>query len=143
MMHAPIIVVFSPGPMWVLSTSMVRTPDHFFFDLRNFCMAPILDCAMAAVMVGGMCPVPRNTTADFALPTKCAVLFLLVFFPGRTETFAGNEVFLESMIPHGADAVLVCQELHVAGAETQRLREAIVETQREENARIQPFPGDC
>ena len=100
MMHVPIIVVFSPGPMRVLSTSMVRTPDHFFFELRYFCMAPILDCAMAAVMVVDMWPVPGNTTADFAPPTKRAVLFLLVFFLGHTETFVGNEAFLESMIPH-------------------------------------------
>ena len=105
-------------------------------------MALITDCVMAVVLVLGTGPVLKDTTADLALPTKVSVRFALVFFLGRTGAFADNQALLQSTTPHHPRVILVRQELHATGPQTERLRDAIVETQREENVRMQPILED-
>ena len=95
-----IILLVSLGLMWTLSMSMVRSIDHFYFNLSNFWMALLMVGAMAIVMVVGMWSMFKNTKANIAMLVGFAVLFVGVFALGRTETFVGNEQFLKSMIPH-------------------------------------------
>lgn len=136
-----IIMVVSLGLMWVLSMSMVRTLDHFYFNLSNFYMALIMVSAMGLVMVVGMWSMLKNTKANIAMLAGFAALFVLALSLGRTETFVGNEAFLESMIPHHSRAILVCQESAITDPEIEQLCEAIVETQREEVAQMEQILG--
>lgn len=132
-----IILLVSLGLMWVLSMSMVRSIDHFYFNLSNFWMALLMVGAMAVVMVIGMWSMFKNRKANIAMLVGFVVLFAGAFALGRTETFVGNEQFLKSMIPHHSRAILVCQEAHITDPEIEQLCTEIVETQREEIARMQ------
>jgi cation transport ATPase len=132
-----IILLVSLGLMWTLSMSMVRTIDHFYYNLSNFWMALLMVSAMAIVMVIGMWSMFKNTKANIAMLVGFALLFGGVFALGRTETFVGNEEFLKSMIPHHSRAILVCQEADVTDPEIVELCEQIVEAQREEISQMQ------
>lgn len=132
-----IILLVSLGLMWVLSMSMVRSIDHFYFNLSNFWMALLMVSAMAIVMVVGMWAMFKNTKANIAMLVGFAVLFVGVFALGRTETFVGNEQFLKSMIPHHSRAILVCQESNITDPEIVELCEEIVQTQQEEISQMQ------
>jgi cation transport ATPase len=127
-----LILLVSLAVMWVLSMSMVRTIDHFYFNLSNFWMALLMVSAMAIVMTIGMWSMFKNRTANIAMLAGFAVMFAAVFALGRTETFIGNEQFLKSMIPHHSRALLVCQESTITDPEIIELCESIVKSQQEE-----------
>ncbi|BCW17435.1 hypothetical protein NtRootA9_01430 [Arthrobacter sp. NtRootA9] len=126
------MMLVSLGTMWVLSMSMVRSIDHFHFNLSNFWMALLMVSAMGIVMTLGMWSMFRNRKANIAMLAGFAVLFAAVFALGRTETFVGNKQFLESMIPHHSRALLVCQESDITDPEIIELCDSIVKSQQEE-----------
>lgn len=131
------ILLVSLGLMWVLSMSMVRSIDHFYFNLSNFWMALLMVAAMAIVMLIGMWAMFKSTKTNIALLVGFAVLAVGVFALGRTETFVGNEQFLESMIPHHSRAILVCEESNITNPEIIELCETIVKTQQEEISQME------
>lgn len=122
--------------MFLLSMSMVRTFDHFYLNLSNFYMALIMVAAMGIVMLVAMSSMFGNKRLNIALYVGFAALFVGAFALGRTETFVGNEQFLQSMIPHHSRAILVCQESNITDPEIERLCEQIVKTQKEEIAQM-------
>lgn len=132
-----VILLVSLGLMWMLSMSMIRSIDHFYFNLSNFWMALLMVAAMAIVMVIGMWSMFKNTKVNIAMLVGFAVLFGGVFALGRTETFVGNEEFLKSMIPHHSRAILVCQEANITDPEIIELCQEIVEAQQEEISQMQ------
>lgn len=127
-----LILLISLALMWVLSMSMIRSIDHFYFNLSNFWMALLMVSAMAIVMIIGMWSMFRNRKANIAMLVGFAILFGAVFALGRTETFVGNEQFLKSMIPHHSRALLVCQESNITDPEIITLCDSIVKSQQEE-----------
>lgn len=132
-----VILLISLGLMWVLSMSMIRSIDHFYFNLSNFWMALLMVSAMAVVMIVGMWSMFKNKKANIAMFVGFAVLFGAVFALGRTETFVGNEQFLKSMIPHHSRAILVCQESDITDPEIIELCQSIVTSQQEEITQMQ------
>lgn len=132
-----IIMLVSLGTMWVLSMSMVRSIDHFYFNLSNFWMALLMVAAMGIIMTLGMWSMFKNRKANIAMLAGFAVLFGAVFALGRTETFVGNEEFLRSMIPHHSRALLVCQESDITDPEIKELCNSIVKSQQEEINQMQ------
>lgn len=132
-----VILLVSLGLMWVLSMSMVRSIDHFYFNLSNFWMALLMVSAMAIVMILGMWSMFKNKWANIAMLVGFAVLFGAVFALGRTETFVGNEQFLKSMIPHHSRAILVCQESNITDPEIIDLCHSIVTSQQDEITQMQ------
>ncbi|MFJ5958194.1 MULTISPECIES: DUF305 domain-containing protein [Paenarthrobacter] len=127
-----LILLISLALMWVLSMSMIRSIDHFYFNLSNFWMALLMVSAMAVVMIIGMWSMFKNRKANIAMLIGFAVLFVAVFALGRTETFVGNEQFLKSMIPHHSRALLVCEESNITDPEIITLCDSIVKSQQEE-----------
>jgi len=75
-MHAKfgIILLVSRRLLWVLSMSMVRSIEHFYFNLSNFCMALVMVSAMAIVMVLGMWSMFKNMKVNIAMLFGFAVL---------------------------------------------------------------------
>lgn len=132
-----VILLVSLGLMWVLSMSMIRSIDHFYFNQSNFWMALLMVSAMAIVMIVGMWSMFKSKRANIAMLLGFAVLFGAVFALGRTETFVGNEQFLKSMIPHHSRAILVCQESDITDPEIIDLCHSIVTAQQEEITQMQ------
>lgn len=77
------ILLVSLGLMWVLSMSMVRSIDHFYFNLSNFWMALLMVAAMAIVMLIGMWTMFKSTKTNIALLAGFAVLAVGVFALGE------------------------------------------------------------
>lgn len=118
--------------MFVLTMSMVRTIDHFYFNLSNFYMALIMVAPMGLVMLVVMWGMFKDKRLNFVLLAGFTALFVAAFWMGRTETFVGDEAFLRSMIPHHSRAILVCQESDLSDPEVIELCVQIVEAQQEE-----------
>ncbi len=128
--------------MFFLTMSMIRTIDHFHFNLSNVYMALVMVAPMGLVMMLTMASMFTNKKLNVALYLGFAVLFVGAWTLGRTETFVGNEQFLKSMIPHHSRAILVCQESDITDPEIIKLCDAIVKTQREEIAQMEKILAD-
>ena len=133
------ILLVNLGLMWVLTMSMIRDWDHFYFNASNLYMALVMVTAMAVLMVVGMWSMFQSTKLNIALLIGFVAAFLAAFFLGRAEVGVGNEAFLKSMIPHHSRAILVCQESNITDPEIEELCREIVETQRQEIAQMQEF----
>ncbi|WP_404311202.1 DUF305 domain-containing protein [Agrococcus terreus] len=123
--------------MWVLSMSMIDKLGHFYLNISNFYMALIMVAAMGVIMTIGMWKMLGSRNVNIALLVGFIVLFVAALILGRTETFVGNQGFLESMIPHHSRAILVCQESDISDPEIVQLCEEIVQAQEEEIAQMQ------
>lgn len=118
--------------MFVLTMSMIRTIDHFYWNLSNFYMALIMVAPMGLIMLATMWGMFPDRGRNVILLVAFAALFAGALTLGRLETFVGDEQFLVSMIPHHSRAILVCQEATLTDPEIIELCGAIIETQRDE-----------
>lgn len=118
--------------MFVLTMSMVRTIDHFYFNLSNFYMALIMVAPMGVVMLVVMWGMFKDKRLNYLLLAGFTALFVAAFWMGRSETFVDDNAFLRSMIPHHSRAILVCQESDLSDPEVIDLCEQIIESQQEE-----------
>ncbi|HEX6230428.1 MAG TPA: DUF305 domain-containing protein [Actinomycetota bacterium] len=123
--------------MYLLTFSMVERWGHLHMNLSNFYMALMMVAPMGIVMLLVMRSMFRDTRLNVILHVSFAVLFVAAFWLGRTETFIGDEGFLDAMIPHHSRAILVCQESSLSDPEVVELCDQIVETQREEIAQME------
>lgn len=127
-----VILLVSLALMWVLSMSMVRSIDHFYFNLSNFWMALIMVSAMAVIMMVSMRSMFENKRLNVALYALFTLLFVGSLVLGRSSALVGDDQFLRSMIPHHSRAILVCQESDINDPQIQVLCGQIIEAQREE-----------
>jgi hypothetical protein len=118
--------------MWVLTMSMIREWDHFYFNLSNAWMALIMVSPMGLIMLGVMWAMFPNRAVNIALLVGFTALFTLAFVLGRAQAGIGDEQFLKSMIPHHSRAILACEESDINDPEIIRLCGEIIETQRDE-----------
>lgn len=118
--------------MFLLSMSMVRSLDHYYLNLSNFYMALVMVAPMGIVMLGVMWAMFDDKRLNVVFIAGFVALFGIALALGRTETFTGNEEFLESMIPHHSRAILVCQESSITDPQIQELCDEIVRTQQRE-----------
>jgi uncharacterized protein (DUF305 family) len=128
--------------MWVLSMSMIRELDHFYWNLSNAWMALIMVAPMGFVMVVMMWQMFEHKVLNIVLLIGFAALFVLALIAGREEVLVGDEQFLDSMIPHHSRAILVCQESALTDPEIIELCASIVESQGEEIAQMKNILQD-
>lgn len=128
--------------MWVLSMSMIRELDHFYWNLSNAWMALIMVAPMGFVMVVIMWQMFEHKVLNIVLLIGFAALFVLALIAGREEVLVGDEQFLDSMIPHHSRAILVCQESALTDPEIIELCASIVESQGEEIAQMKNILQD-
>lgn len=136
-----IILTVNLMVMFALSMSMVRTWDHFYWNLSNFYMALTMVAAMSIVMTVGMWRMLGDMRLNLAWLAASVVVFIAAFFMGRAETFVGNEGFLRSMIPHHSRAILVCQESDLTDPEIIELCNGIVSSQQAEIDQMKAILG--
>lgn len=132
-----LILLVSLVLMFLLSMSQIWVFDHFYVNLANFYMSLTMVSVMGAVMLVGMWGMYPDRRISYGLLAAFVVLAIGAFTMGRTQVFAGDQAFLQSMIPHHSRAVLVCREASLTDPEIESLCDQIVETQLEEIAQME------
>lgn len=122
--------------MYLLTYSMIRSFDHFYFNFSNAWMALIMVAPMGVIMVLIMWKMFGHSGLNLALILGFVLLFGAALFFGRHEALVGDEQFLRSMIPHHSRAVLVCQESSITDPEIKQLCDSIIKTQLDEIAQM-------
>lgn len=123
--------------MLALTYSGVYIFEHVYLNLNRFYMAVIMVAPMIILMMAFMSYMYENKKLNIALYICSALIFVGGFFAIRTQALVGDEQFLKSMIPHHSIAIKTCERANIQDAEIQQLCIEIVETQREEIAKME------
>lgn len=116
-------LVFAPVNVWA---------DVKLFSIRSFYMAVIMVAPMVILMLAFMRDMYRDKKKNLSLYLLSVLIFIFGFLAIRTQTFVGNENFINSMIPHHSAAITMCEEANITDQELAALCEDIIKAQQEE-----------
>lgn len=122
--------------MYLVMYTMIRSLDHFYFNINNVWMTLMMVTPMALVMMVAMRSMFPSRTRNLLVVAAALVVFGVSYYGMRTQLAVGDEQFLKSMIPHHSGAILMCQEASITDPEIQALCREIVDAQRREIAQM-------
>lgn len=118
--------------MYVLMYAMVDSAANIHHSYNQLYMAVLMASPMLMLellLMGSMYP---NKQLNGGIVALGAVLLVGSFFFIRGQVAIADEGFLNSMIPHHAGAVLMCEEAHLTDPQVQELCHNIVTSQNAE-----------
>lgn len=131
-----IMVALSFVAMFLFMYAMINSAVNFYPNLNQFYMAGLMTAPMVIfemLLMGAMYPrKPWNRW----IVASAAVALVLFWFGIRQQTGITDRQFLESMIPHHAGAILMCQQASVKDPEVKQLCAEIVASQQSEIVRM-------
>ncbi|HEX6929160.1 MAG TPA: DUF305 domain-containing protein [Gammaproteobacteria bacterium] len=123
--------------MYFIMYAMIRSLDHFHFNINSVYMTVMMVAPMVIVMLVIMRSMFHDRKLNYILHAVFAAIFLVTFWLVRTQSPVGDEQFLRSMIPHHSGAILMCRESAITDPEIMKLCDQIIRSQKEEIARMQ------
>lgn len=118
--------------MMFIMLSRVNVWDNVFLSLNQVYMAGLMVAPMAIIMLLVMNTMYKNKALNIALLVIGAAATGLFWTLVRTQAAVGNQQFLQSMIPHHAAAILVCEQAAITDPPIQELCGQIISSQEEE-----------
>jgi uncharacterized protein (DUF305 family) len=130
--HLAIMTVLSFISMYILMYAMVDRFANVYSNLDQFYMAGLMTASMVLIELALMRSMYKNRNANIVI-VAVAVVALGVFFLGiRQQMAIGDKRFLRSLIPHHAEAILMCEKAPIQDAEIKKLCGEIISSQQRE-----------
>jgi len=128
--------------MYVLMYAMVDKVENALPNVNQFYMASLMTAAMVLIELAIMKGMYDAHTRKVGTVVSVIVL-AASFFAIRNQAAVSDEAFLESMIPHHAAALLMCEKADLHDAEVAALCKRIIAGQQSEidwmKAKLQTF----
>ncbi|WP_041620563.1 DUF305 domain-containing protein [Stanieria cyanosphaera] len=118
--------------MFAIMFSRVNEWSNLFISLNQVYMTGLMISTMLIIMLLTMGSMFTNKTLNVVLLASGVSLILMFWTLVRNQVGVGNQMFLRSMIPHHAAAILVCQQSSLTNPRIEELCVEIVQTQKEE-----------
>lgn len=131
-----LVITINGVIMFLLTYALIDSFDHFYANINRVYMAVMMVAPMVVLMLLVMGSMYKNKTLNYVLIAAFALIGLLAFALGRTQTPVDNEQFLRSMIPHHSSAILMCEESSIDDPEIIDLCGEIVDAQEREIAQM-------
>lgn len=116
--------------------------DHVWFSWTRAFMTMIMAATMAVVMLAFMLHMYGNRTANIAIFSGSAVLFVLALFLVRSQTTVGDVAYMKAMIPHHSIAILTSTRAKISDPRVRELADGIIETQLREISEMEALIAD-
>lgn len=118
--------------MYVLMYAMVNTFNNIYPNLNQVYMAGIMTAPMLIMEVSLMHSMYENKQALKIIFGASMVVFIIFFLFIRQQTVISDREFLQSMIPHHAGAILMCNKAAIQDEEIKQLCQSIIFSQQAE-----------
>ncbi len=128
--------------MFAVMFSRVDVIDNVFLSLNQVYMTALMTAPMLIIMLVVMNPMYKLKKLNVALIVGAIVAIGLTWGLLRTQTGVGDKQFLQSMIPHHAAAILVCDEAALTDERIIELCGEIVEAQEREISEMKAIMQD-
>jgi len=106
--------------------------DHVYFSLMRFYMTCLMVLPMGLLMLGFMKNMYPKRGLNLFIAGAGSMLFVVVFFLMRTQTFVNDTRWLQAMIPHHSIAILTSERAAIQDPEVRKLADDIIATQKRE-----------
>lgn len=123
--------------MYLVMYTMIATLDHFHLNLNTVYMTLMMVAPMALLMLYTMRTMYPLRHLNRIIVTAALVALAGSYVGMRTQAGVHDADFLRSMIPHHSGAILMCEEAALSDPRITELCAGIVETQKEEIARME------
>jgi uncharacterized protein (DUF305 family) len=125
-----VMALLSFVSMYVLMYAMVDRLENVHANLNQAYMAGLMTAPMVAFEVLLMRGMYGNARKNAVVLAGSALALVAFFVLIRQQAGITDRQFLESMIPHHAGAILMCNEAHLEDPENIELCEAILSSQQ-------------
>lgn len=123
--------------MYFVMYTMIATAGHLYLNINNAYMTLMMVSPMALVMIMSMRSMFPSAARNRVIIGVAIVVFALSYVAMRQQAAVGDRQFLRSMIPHHSGAILMCEEAALTEPEVIGLCREIVQSQRQEIAKMQ------
>lgn len=106
--------------------------DHVYFSLMRFYMTCLMVLPMGLVMLGFMSKMYPKRGLNLFIAGAGSMLFVVVFFLMRTQSFVNDTRWMEAMIPHHSIAILTSERANLQDPEVRKLADDIITAQKRE-----------
>ncbi|HEV7242036.1 MAG TPA: DUF305 domain-containing protein [Thermoanaerobaculia bacterium] len=127
-----VMMILSFIAMYILMYAMVDRFANVYTSFNQFYMAGLMTAAMLVIELGVMSGMYPDRKLNAILLAVGIIALGVFWFFIREQTRIADRQFLESMIPHHAGAILMCNESSLKDAELQKLCREIVLGQQQE-----------
>lgn len=130
--HLAIMTVSSFIAMFILMYAMVDRFANVYPNINQFYMAGLMAAPMVVIellMMRAMYPDLRMNMIFGGVASAALAIFFLGI---RAQTAVGDVQFVQSMIPHHAGAILMCDRATIADTELKKLCGEIMQGQQQE-----------
>ena len=117
-------------------------PGHVWFSETRLYMALLMGATMAIVMLGFMLNMYRNTRINIAIFAGSLFVFAGSLWFVRSQETIDDVAWMKAMIPHHSIAILTSERAHIRDPRVRDLADGIIETQRNEIAKMEALIGD-
>lgn len=106
--------------------------DHVYFSLMRFYMTCLMVLPMGLIMLGFMSMMYPKRGLNLFIAGAASMLFVVIYFLMRTQTFVNDTRWMEAMIPHHSIAILTSERATIQDPEVRKLADGIIATQKRE-----------
>jgi transcriptional regulator of nitric oxide reductase len=127
-----IMAILSFIAMYVLMYAMVDVAANAHPNWNQFYMAGLMTAAMVVIEIALMRAMYHNKKLNMLIAAASIVMLISFWLFIREQTAIGDRQFLNSMIPHHAAAILMCERASIRDAEIKQLCQNILSSQQAE-----------
>ena len=103
--------------------------SHVEFSQTRMWMALVMGAVMAAIMIGFMWGMYRNTRANVAIAAAAVLVFAGSLWLVRSQETVDDVAYMKAMIPHHSIAIMTSERAHIRDPEVRRLADRIIDAQ--------------
>lgn len=112
-----VMLLLSFAAMYILMYAMVDVFGNVFLNVNQFYMAGLMTMPMVILEIALMGMMYTNKKANMLI-VAASILALVFFWIGiRQQVAVGDVQFIQSMIPHHASAILMCNQASIRDPE--------------------------
>ena len=136
------MIAISTIIMFVLMYLNTFQADHVFFSQTRAWMAVLMGAVMAAIMLGFMWGMYKNSRANLAILVACAVVAGGSLWLVRSQETVDDISYMRAMIPHHSIAVLTSSRAHIRDPRVRALADGIIAAQVREIGEMKSLISD-
>ena len=130
--HLAIMAVLSFISMYILMYAMVNSISNVYNNINQFYMAGLMTAPMLLIELLIMRAMYHDRRLNALIIVGSIIAGLAFFLLIRQQAAVTDKQFLQSMIPHHASAILMCQQAPIQDAEIKQLCQKIISSQQAE-----------
>ena len=110
--------------------------SHIYLSMTRLYMTLLMVSPMAVLMLLMMAKMYPDKKRNVLIIAGSVVVFGLMLFLLRTQTFVADKQYMKAMIPHHSSAIMTSKHAAITDPELKKLSEEIIRSQEQEIAQM-------